>query len=246
MGINNNIKNRRAFTLVEIMIAAICMTIILGPIFTLLRSGSDTSLKGMMRIDTTLKARNIMQQVYADLKTACFRLPYDSEYSFDDILTSDGIAPNVTYSFCNYPLHEKYSDIFESPTSGENLRNVSSITYRIEDGDDPNLPFKKLIREEIFKGVIKTKVLSENVNFFEIKPLLISADEKDNYYFLITLQLIDVLHAQDIKDKKTGEKLTENQKDVILADFYDVVYPEFFHDIWNDKGCNPNWHTYIK
>ena len=84
----------------------------------------------------------------------------------------------VRYQSFRGLIVEKYSDIFESPTSGENLRNVSSITYRIEDGDDPNLPFKKLIREEIFKGVTKTKVLSENVNFFEIKPLLISFQEE--------------------------------------------------------------------
>ena len=59
--------NRCAFTLVELMIAAICLMLILGPVFMMLRSGTNTSLKGMLRIETTLKARNILQQIYHHL-----------------------------------------------------------------------------------------------------------------------------------------------------------------------------------
>ena len=67
------------------------------------------------------------------------------------------------------------------------------------------------------------------------------------FYYLITLQLIDVLHASDYKDKNNlGQKLRENQKDIILADFYDVVYPEYFNALWNDKRLNQNWHTELK
>lgn len=246
--VKNKAKTRRrdGFTLVEIMIAAICLTIILGPIFLILRSGTDTSLKGMMRIDTTLKARTILQQVYADLKMACFPLPYGSQYSFDDLLRKEGTVPNYVYSFNSFPIHQDYDAILESQTSGINYRNTSKITYRVENGNAENLNFKKLIREETFEGKTTKTVLSENVNFFEIKEILMEVDGKDQFYYLITLQLIDVLHASDMKDKKSGEKLRENQKDVILADFYDIVYPEYFHALWNDKKLNPNWHTQLK
>ena len=58
--INKKINGRHAFTLVELMIALTCLTLIIGPIFILLRSGANTSLKGMLRIETTEKARNIL------------------------------------------------------------------------------------------------------------------------------------------------------------------------------------------
>lgn len=246
--VKNNSKTyrRNGFTLVEVMIAAICLTIILGPIFMILRSGTDTSLKGMMRIDTTLKARTILQQVYADLKMACFALPYGSDYTFDIIMDKNGLVPNNVYSFMSFPIHQKYNDIFESQTSGINYRIPNHVTYRVENGNEQNLNFKKLIREETFEGKTTKTVLSENVNFFEIKEILMEVDGKDQFYYLITLQLIDVLHSNDMKDKKSGEKLRENQKDVILADFYDIVYPEYFNAAWNDKRLNPNWHTQIK
>lgn len=246
-------NRRQAFTLVEIMIAAICLTIILGPILMILRSGADTSLKGMMRIDTTLKARNILQQVYADLKMACFPVPYGSVYSFDDLLDKKGTVPNYVYSFSCFPIHHKYNEIFESQTSGINYRIPSQVTYRVEDGDASNLNFKKLIREEVFNGKTTKNVLTENLNFFEIKEIMMEVDGKDQFYYLITLQLIDVLHSNDLKeefkDKKMGKKLDrigDKPKDVILADFYDIVYPEYFHALWNDKKMCPNWHTQLK
>lgn len=236
----------KGFTLVEIMIAATCLTIIMGPLFLLLRSGADSSLKGMMRIETTLKARRLLQRVYADLKMACIPLPYGSAYSFYSILKKEGVTPDVGYQLYSYPIHQSYSDIFSNPNASINYRKPILVTYRVENGDDPDLPFKKLIREEKFNGQTKKEVLTDNLNFFEIKEIMLSLDGKDQYYYLITLQLIDVLHSQDMTGKEAGDKLRKNQKDVILADFYDIVYPEFFHAIWNDKKLNPNWHTQLQ
>lgn len=249
---NSTLYRRNGFTLVEIMIAAICLTIILGPILMILRSSTDTSLKGMMRIETTLKARNILHQVYADLKSACFIsiLGEQEEFCFNDVVAIDGTVPNYIYTFNSFPVHQKYDNIFESPSSGVNYRKTSQITYRVENGTNANLKFKKLIREEIFDGKTTKTVLSENVNFFEIQQIPISIDNKIQYYYLITLQLIDVLHASDLKGKETtsdtGEKLTKNQKDIMLADFYDIVYPDFFFEAWNSEKSNPNWHTFLK
>ena len=139
---------RKAFTLVELMIAATCLMLIIGPIFLLLRSGTNTSLRGMLRIETTLKARNVLQQVYADLKMACFKIPEEKAYSFDEIITEDQTsAPNYSYQFYSFPIHQKYSDIFENPEEGINNRIPSLITYRIEGESAPY----RLIREEKFK-----------------------------------------------------------------------------------------------
>ena len=237
-------RNKQAFTLVEIMVVFICIALLAGPIFMLLRSGSDSSLKGMMRIDTTLKARIILHQIYADLKMACFELPEeDADFSSAKIFTEKKESfPNILYSFQSFPIHKAYNEIFENPSNDIDYRIPSLITYKLE-GDKP--PFK-LIREEKFNGKTTSKILTENINFFEIKELVMLAGGKTNYYYLITLQLVDVLHSSDLDGKKVGEKLRQNQKDVILADFYDVVYPEYFNALWNDKRLNRNWHTLIK
>ena len=147
-------NNRKAFTLVELMIVCVCLSILIGPIYLLIRSGTQTSLKGMLRIDTTLKARNVLQQVYADLKMACFRIPYGSVYSFGNLLTRGGVMPNVTYQFYSFPIHHNYDEIFESPSSGINYRIPVNITYSVENSDNPELPFKKLVRTENFNGKI--------------------------------------------------------------------------------------------
>ena len=240
---------RKAFTLVELTIAAICLTIILGPIIMILRSGTSSSLVGMMRIDTTQKARNILHQVYADLKMACLYLPADKrEFSFEEIVTREGDSPYYNYSFYSFPIHQSYDKILENGIDNITYRVPSFITYKVENGDNPNLPtFKKLIREENFDGNITSKVLTDNLNYFEIKQIDMVVDgNKLQSYYMITLQLIDVLHENDIKDKKTGEKLRENQKDLILADFYDIVYPEYYNALWNEKGLNRNWYSILK
>ena len=242
---NKKNNSRQAFTLVELMIAMTCLTLIIGPIFVLLRSGANTSLKGMLRIETTEKARNVLQQIYADLKMACFKLPDENDYSFSSILKRKGDAPNYIYQFYSFPIHQSYSEIFENPNEGVNSRIPSLITYKVE-GDSP--PYR-LIREETFKDKTTSKILSENINFFEINDIGITTqvdNSKMQFYYQITLQLIDVLHASDYDNKKIGEKLRQNQKDVILADFYDIVYPEYFNALWNDKRLNQNWHTELK
>jgi hypothetical protein len=102
------------------------------------------------------------------------------------------------------------------------------------------------VREEKFNGKTRKQVLSERVNFFEIKPIMLQPQGKNQYYYLVTLQLLDAVHAKDMEGQITGDKITDQVQDVILADFYDVVYPEFFHSMWNQVRVNPNWHTPLK
>ena len=195
--------------------------------------------------DPGSQARNVLQQVYADLKMACFKLPDENDYSFSDILKRNGDAPNYMYQFYSFPIHQSYSEIFDNPDEGVNSRIPSLITYKVEGVSAPY----RLVREETFKGKTTSKVLSENINFFEINDIGITTkvdNSKMQFYYQITLQLIDVLHASDYDSKKIGEKLRQNQKDVILADFYDIVYPEYFNALWNDKRLNQNWHTELK
>jgi hypothetical protein len=239
-------SRKTGFTLVEIMIVAICLALLMGPIFLILRSGTQTSLKGMLRIETTLEARRVIKQIHADLKLACFPLPYSSKYSFSSVMNISGTPPKNTYSFLSYPIHQKFSNIFQNQSSGVNFRDVSEIKYIIEDGTDPDKPSYRLIREEKFNGKVSKKVLSERVNFFEIKPIMLQPQGKNQFYFLVTLQLLDSVHPKDMKGKSPGSKITDQVQGVVLADFYDVVYPEFFHSLWNQVRMNPNWHTPLR
>ncbi|HNX74172.1 MAG TPA: type II secretion system protein [Candidatus Rifleibacterium sp.] len=239
-------KRRSAFTLVEIMIVLICTALLMGPIFLVLRSSTRTSLRGMLRIDTTLEARRVIKQVYADLKMACFPLPYNSIYNFDDVMQVSGTPPHNSYKFYSFPIHQRLNDIFSSQLSGVNFRDVAEVHYRVEDSKDPDNPFMKLIRTEAFGGKVNTRVLTDRINFFEIKPVMMQPYGKNQFYFLVTLQLIDAVHPSEMKGRVAGAKLDELQKDVILADFFDVVYPEFFHAAWNQTRVNPNWHTQLR
>lgn len=244
--IKKRLKIKKGFTLVEIMIVAICLAILMGPLFLILRSGTQTSLKGMLRIETTLEARRVIKQIHADLKLACFPLPYNSVYDFGDVMQFSGTPPEVTYEFLSYPIHAEFEDIFTSQTSGKNFRQVAEIKYTIEENSDPDKPSYILVREEKINGKTRKQILSKRVNFFEIKPIMLQPQGKNQFYFLITLQLLDAVHPKDMEGQTTGDKITDQVQGIILADFYDVVYPEFFHSMWNQVRVNPNWHTPLK
>ncbi len=179
------IFRKKAFTLVEIMIVCVCIGILVGPIFMLLRSGSDSSLKGMTRIETTLKARRVLQQVYADLKMLCQK--YDEvdrdhyrKVNFSNSLTEDGGVPNVKYEFICFPIHEQYKDIFETNSNSYGTTdfncNVCKVTYSVE--DTPNTILKTLKRTVEFGGKTTTTKLCDNVNRFYIEKASVTIDEK--------------------------------------------------------------------
>ena len=240
------INRHSGFTLVEIMIVAICLALLMGPILLVLRSGTKTSLKGMLRIDTTLEARRVIKQIHADLKMACFPLPYNSIYNFDDVMAVSGTPPRNQYSFLSYPSHQRFSEIFTSQISGVNFRDVSELKYIVEDNNDPDKPSLRLIREEKFAGKTTRKTLSNRVNYFEIKQIMLQPQGKNQYYYLVTLQLLDAVHPSHMKESTPGSKVNDVTQGIVLADFYDVVYPEFFHSMWNQVRANPNWHTPLR
>ena len=237
-------RKKPGFTLVEIMVVSACLALLAGTAFTLLRSGTRSSLQGMLRLETTLEARKIVRQVYADLKLACFPLPYDSVYNFDSVMYTAGAPPHNMYSFLSFPTHARMNEIFSSPASGVNHREVALISYRIEPGTSPERPFLKLTREETFKGQTTSKVLSDRVNFFEIKPVMLQPYGRNQFYFMVTLQLVDSIDAAELKDKDSQTDGPKSNRAV--ADFFDIVYPEFFNAAWNQPGINPNWHTQIQ
>ncbi len=251
----------KGFTLVEVMVVAGCLALLLTPIFFILRSGTKTSLVGMMKIDTTLEARRIIKQVRSDLKLAIIPLSHHWKPgvtifpSFSDILKEEGTPPNTKYVFYSYPMHHPLydgggDDIIHNrnSTKGYSPRNISKITYKLEDSTNPDKPFLKLIRVEEFNSNVREKVLSDRVNFFRIRRVPITPGHAKNQdYFFITLQLIDSLDSRNFKkiaEADIGKKKASQQSHIVLADFFDIVYPEYFHALWNFPQTNPSWHTF--
>ena len=63
----------------------------------------------------------------------------------------------------------------------------------------------------------------------------------DQYYYWITLQLVDTYQTAP---KAAGSKYTiDLSKGMVIADFYDVVYPSFF--ALNVDGSRRAWDTWI-
>jgi hypothetical protein len=212
----------------------------------ILRSGTKTSLKGMLRIETTLEARRVIKQIHADIKLACFPTYYNVPYDFGNVMQVSGTPPEVTYRFLSYPIHAEIEDVFVNQLSNENYRKVAEIKYIVEENSNPDKPSYRLVREEKFDGRTRRQVLSERINFFEIKPIMLQPQGKNQFYCLVTLQLLDAVHPKDMEGQTPGAKINDQVQDVILADFYDVVYPEFFHARWNQTRLIPNWHTPLK
>ncbi len=255
------ISHKRAFTMVELIIVAACVALLLGPIFFLLRSGSNTSRMGMLKIETTLESRRIIKQIHRDLKLAVIPLshiwsPGEVAFpAFTDILTEEGSPPLLKYTFYSYPVHAPLSsggasDIIHNRLSktGYSPRNMAKITYSLEKtGVDS--PFLTLKRTELFNGQTRTQKLSERINYFRIKVIpMTPMGTKNQYFFFVTLQLIDSLNKMDMAGKISETDVNMQKADaqgkVVLADFFDIVYPEYFHAFWNSPQSNPSWHTF--
>lgn len=253
---------KNGFTLVELIIVACCTALLLGPIFLLLRSSTTTSRMGMLKIETTLESARILKQIHRDLKLAI--IPLSHVWSpgqvafpaFTDILKEEGTPPQQTYSFYSYPIHASLSDgksddIIHNRGSktGFSPRNIAKITYLIEKKTGADSQFMILKRIEEYNGLKREQILSERINYFRIKIIpMTPPGTKNQYFFFVTLQLIDSLNRSDMDGKiavgdVNMQKATAKGK-IILADFFDMVYPEYFHAFWNHPQTNPSWHTF--
>lgn len=257
----NNFK-KKGFTLVELMIVAACTALLIGPIFFLLRSGSQTSRMGMLKIETTLESRRILKQIHRDLKLAVIPLPHIwspgqvAFPAFTDILTEEGTPPEVKYSFYSYPVHAPLSDgtpadVIHNRVSktGFSPRNMARITYEVSKKPGTDSQFMILKRTEDYNGQSRTQTLTDRLNYFRIKIIpMTPPGAKNQYFFFITLQLIDSLNRSDMDGKVAAGDVNlqkaSAQSKIVLADFFDIVYPEYFHAFWNHPQTNPSWHTF--
>lgn len=248
---------RRAFTMIELMVVVILACLVLGPAWTIFRAGSKTSLQGMQQIELVLDARKILHQIHIDLKNACYPIPDgDSSFRFGDIVSeyrlSSTTQDKTRYSFLSFPLHSELDKtVSANQTTALAPRYASKLIYRLTKAKRG--PFLILTREEKLpnalggNGKFKVTVLSRRVNYFSIKEVELKAKiGKNQFFYQIKLQLAEAREQAKLSQIKEGKLIENRTEGLIIGDFYDVVYPEFFSALWNQENMNRNWHSLIQ
>lgn len=246
---------RKAFTLVEALIAVGLMALLMGPIFYVYRSGSRNSLEGRVKAEITLEAQRIIRQVHDDLKYSTFFVDYISSpphiektpVYFDKTLFGNAES---TYSLLRFPLHGQMSEAIEN-TPETAYRKTVLVTYELKKSGGDS-PFYILTRKE---GALGSVELSRRVNFFEIRENPFSPEKTT---WLITLQIAEAVKqtGADINIQKLGEtqgnsvkaterRLLERTRAVQIADFYDVAASDYY-SFFRKSTFIPNWQTLIK
>jgi len=250
-------KRGSGFSLVEIVSVVLLLGLSMGAIMQTLRAGTRQSLKGMQQIEVSLEARRILQRLQNDLKSACFETNQIAaiDISVTAMLQQSGTFPRNAYSFLSFPLNGTVADVI--PTAADAspaYRRASRVTWRLEPGPDPRRPLLRLIREEVFHpehSQAKTgsprlsRVMSERVNYFAIQPYQVTSGGQSNWYFWVTLQLGDAI-TRNTGSFTPGQPLPEKREDLVMADFYDVVSPDFFNAVWKFTELNRNWYTGVQ
>ncbi|MBF0544763.1 MAG: hypothetical protein HQM08_10035 [Candidatus Riflebacteria bacterium] len=168
----NQIKS--GITLVELVFAIFCMMLLLPSIWTVLQSGTKASLRGMTRVNSTIKSREILKQVCDDLANSC--IEYGSSTMILDIksaiLPENSVPP---YSFFVFPHHGNIEDFFVSPKTGGESKILAKPYH--EGGSLPpnqtgrverllNLVTYDLVVDPSGKNFLKKLVRKEKFNTF--------------------------------------------------------------------------------
>ena len=73
----------------------------------------------------------------------------------------------------------------------------------------------------------------------------IDTPQKTQFYYFITLQLVDSTKEVEVSKLKPGQILSGQTPGVILADFFDVVYSDAYNAFINHPEVNRNWYGII-
>ena len=252
--------------MIETLVVLTCVAAIMIPIWQILRSGTRASMKGMLRVETALEGRAVLRQIHIDLRSSCFVFPEtnnghfrlldqalasNGEYIGSLTMTVRGAFPKTIYSFLAYPT---YGDIGESVPLNQNTgvarRRVSRIEYRLQPNPNPRRPWYSLVRDERFApdhpaysrhpNGIFSKILSDRVNFFEIRPYCPSGRFGETVFW-IHLSLIDVLAGEQPPALPPGGVVSA-APGMVVGDFFDVAGSEYFTSICAKGGIRRNYH----
>ncbi len=245
-------RHRSGFTLIELMVAIVCMAILITPIVYVYRSGSRTALSGLVKAEITGENRFILRQIYSDLKYSVFFMDYSqppsktpSDY-FQFMISGNS---ETVYSILRFPIHGSADDFIESSGTGTAYRSPIKVTYELK---KENSLFYSLYRKE---GNNPATCLSKRVNFFEIRENNM-APEKAAWF--VTLQLAEAVRGipsdsalqqvqagQARSVKAIERRLTDRTSSVQIADFFLVVASEYY-TVFRKSRFIPNWQNLLK
>ena len=236
-------RTKTGFTLIEVMMVLILSMLILGPAYQIFRAGSQTTLKGMKRIDLVLEGRRILKEVHEDLKRSCKTTTgAGQEYDIRTLLHSTEI-PFFSYSFYSFPFHSEIEKTVSAGSTGDAPRLASRVTYEVIPPTGLQNPLSQLVRKEVFHPGLgkepEQRIVSKNINTFTIKPFQLQSKDsgfQNQNYFIITLQLAQLPPNFTPDNPLRG---------IVLLDFYDVVYSSNFNSTWNHECHALPWHVLI-
>ncbi len=227
-------KQRHAFTLVEVMIVCAIMMLILIPTYRILSHGSRSALKGVQRNNVVMSGQQILSQLKLDLTLSCFIFVNDKSHSISDIFTETTTGSDVTISFYTFNGDEYEKKVIPTSSGPESYRRMNKVEYILKSRSGS--VFKTLERvlhlHPKIGGGQNRKVLSDKVNFFEIRPETITSAGYSRSFFRISLQLFD----QD-------DNVSGNVGQLFIADFMETANPTILNSIINNPGLNRNWYT---
>lgn len=244
-------NGRTGVTLVELMLAVLLMGILLTPLFMTFWSSSRISIRGVRQIDLVLEGQRILRQVHDDLQAACLVLPMQStQVEFTDLVevTAATDHPGGRVSLLRFPLHAPLeAAISADRRTGPAPRLASRVTYTAEPGPAGTGEFH-LIRREVFHPRLgqpeQKAVLTRNLNFFRVAPVEIAdATGEKRRFFQVTLQVATTRDGR-LRSSPAGEAAGE--EGLFVADFFDVVCPDFFAALWNHPYQGRSWYSAVE
>ncbi len=245
-------RRQTGFTLIEAMIAVACMALLLTAVLQVFRQGSQSSLRGMLQVETTLEAQAIIRQVTQDLESLCVEAEDGAADLSTRALTVSGTAPNLTITFLAFPLHGAIDGVVPVASSGQGYTLANRITYTVSGNPTPEKPYLQLSRREHLHprhpdagsgGGSTEKVLSQRVHVFQIVPRRFGAANRQLDCFWINLQLVDSLHRATLVPRRLGEQLFGPPPNALIADFFGIAWPRFIRGIETNDGFNLNWYA---
>lgn len=225
---------RKGFTLIEMILAIFVSSLVSIPVYLLYQSGFRSSITGIVNLELQAEGQAILRQLKDDLRFSC--MPYEGSFSlsFDKMLEINASIDEFEESEYNfYRFDQAEVGTLFSEIDGRFLFPVTRVSYRIERAD-ADLPSRLTRIQTTSDGRERTRVISERINFFQIKPVHVKDNTgQERWFWNITLQLI----------RDMGKATASDSSQTIVADFYDLTSSAFFNALFNNPLNARNFNT---
>lgn len=235
-------KFKSAFTMVELMVVISILMLIMIPTYKILSHGSKAAIKGVQRNSIIMHGQQILSQIKSDLSESGFPLVDGESHSisniFNETITSAGDIEISFFSF-NGGVYE--NQVLPTSNGAESYRRLNKIQYKFK--AKPGSIYKTLERIVFLhpshpgtKPAGQRKLLSDKVNFFEIRPETINSAGNSRSFFRVSLQLFD-------HESSASKGTPPDPANMFIAEFSETVNPVILNSIINNPGLNRNWYT---